>query len=259
MTVSRTTPVGAPCWIDLTSSDADRARTFYCGLFGWEAEQPDERFGGYFNFLGLGVPTAGCMQSQPDMQARDVWSVYLATDDAEKTLELAVTNGGHVIVTSMAVADLGTMGVVTDPSGASIGLWQPGSFQGFEALGEPGLPSWFELHTRDYESCVSFYRDVFRWDTETMSETAELRYSTLKHGGEQLAGIMDTRGNLPEGMPSHWQVYFEVNDTDGALTTCAELGGSVIRRPEDTPYGRLAEAADPMGARFKLLAHGTQA
>jgi magnesium chelatase subunit D len=46
MTVSRTTPVGAPCWIDLTSSDADRARTFYCGLFGWEAEQPDERFGG---------------------------------------------------------------------------------------------------------------------------------------------------------------------------------------------------------------------
>jgi predicted enzyme related to lactoylglutathione lyase len=31
------------------------------------------------------------------------------------------------------------------------------------------------------------------------------------------------------------------------------LGGSVVRQPEDTPYGRLAEAADTNGARFELV------
>ncbi len=30
--------VGAPCWIDLYSSDADRAKDFYGRLFGWTAE-----------------------------------------------------------------------------------------------------------------------------------------------------------------------------------------------------------------------------
>jgi len=32
------------------------------------------------------------------------------------------------------------------------------------------------------------------------------------------------------------------------------LGGKVLRPAEDTPYGRLANAADPMGGRFKLVA-----
>jgi predicted enzyme related to lactoylglutathione lyase len=31
------------------------------------------------------------------------------------------------------------------------------------------------------------------------------------------------------------------------------LGGEVIVKAEDTPYGRLATASDPWGAIFKLL------
>jgi predicted enzyme related to lactoylglutathione lyase len=45
-----------------------------------------------------------------------------------------------------------------------------------------------------------------------------------------------------------------VDDADTALTTIVDLGGSVIEPPEDTPYGRLAHAADPTGAQFKLVA-----
>ncbi len=33
-----------------------------------------------------------------------------------------------------------------------------------------------------------------------------------------------------------------------------KLGGSVIQPAQDTPYGRLAQAADPTGAMFKLVA-----
>jgi predicted enzyme related to lactoylglutathione lyase len=31
------------------------------------------------------------------------------------------------------------------------------------------------------------------------------------------------------------------------------MGGKVVQPAEDTPYGRLAVAADPTGAVFKLL------
>ena len=31
-------PTGAPCWIEIFSSDTDKARAFYGSLFGWESE-----------------------------------------------------------------------------------------------------------------------------------------------------------------------------------------------------------------------------
>jgi hypothetical protein len=44
-----------------------------------------------------------------------------------------------------------------------------------------------------------------------------------------------------------------VEDADAALAKITELGGSIVRPAEDTPYGRLAEAADPTGVHFKLI------
>ncbi|MGH3888170.1 MAG: hypothetical protein ACRDSZ_16670 [Pseudonocardiaceae bacterium] len=35
-----TAPIGAPCWVDLLTSDTGRSRAFYCQLFGWTAQEP---------------------------------------------------------------------------------------------------------------------------------------------------------------------------------------------------------------------------
>jgi predicted enzyme related to lactoylglutathione lyase len=236
------------------TSDTQRSRQFYAELFGWAAEEPNEEFGGYFNFTKDGVRVAGCMASQPGDGVPDVWSVYLATDDATKTVDAARTNGAQVYVEPMQVGELGTMAVVADPGGASIGMWQPGLHRGFGRLNESGVPSWFELHTRDYDTAVDFYRDVFRWDTHVASDTREFRYTTLAHGDGWLAGIMDASAFLPEGVPAHWSVYFGVDDADAALARIVDLGGAIVMAAEDTPYGRLATATDPNGAQFKLVA-----
>jgi predicted enzyme related to lactoylglutathione lyase len=254
MPIRDTAPVGAPCWVDLMTSDTARSRAFYCELFGWTAGEPTEEFGGYFNYSTKdGVLVAGCMASQPGGAASDVWSVYLASDDAKKTVDAAAANGGHVIVSPMDVAALGTMAVVTDAGGAGIGVWQPGLHKGFGVLGESGAPSWFELHTRDYEESVAFYRNVFGCESQVASDTPEFRYTTLCAGEIWVAGIMDASTFLPDGVPAHWSVYFGVDDTDAALAKILELGGSVVLPAEDTPYGRLATAADPTGAVFKLV------
>jgi predicted enzyme related to lactoylglutathione lyase len=132
-------------------------------------------------------------------------------------------------------------------------VWQPGRHQGFGILDEPGTPSWFELHPRDYQVAVDFYRTVFGWDTHVLSDTPEFRYTTLRQGEDWLAGIMDASGFLPDGVPAHWSVYFRVDDTEAALAKIVALGGSIVMAAEDTPYGRLAAAADPTGAQFKLV------
>ena len=77
-----TAPIGAPCWVDLMTSDAERSKSFYGQLFGWTAEDPNEEFGGYFNFTKDGIRVAGCMTSDAESPVTDIWSVYLATDDA---------------------------------------------------------------------------------------------------------------------------------------------------------------------------------
>ena len=103
----------------------------------------------------------------------------------------------------MPVADLGIQAVFVDPTGAHLGMWQPGTFPGFTVLNEHGAPSWFELHTRDHAKAVAFYRSVFRWETNGVGDTDEFRYTTMRDpsGGGELAGIMDASTFLPDGRP----------------------------------------------------------
>lgn len=248
-----TMTAGAPCWIDLMTSDPEGATAFYGGLFGWAAEPADPRFGGYFVHSLGGKVVSGCMRND-GTGGPDTWSVYLASDDAERTAVDAAAHGGNVIVPPMVVHENGTMAFLTDPTGAAIGVWQADRVHGFELVAEPGAPAWFELHTRDHDRAVAFYRDAFGWqDVHAMSATPEFTYTTLGHEETARAGIMDARGHLEDGQPDHWRVYFAVTSTDDAIARALELGGTVIEPAHDTPYGRLAILADPTGAFFSVV------
>ena len=98
----------------------------------------------------------------------------------------------------MDVAQNGRMAIIGDPGQATIGVWQPGTQNGFELRDEVGTASWFELFTRDYDASVAFYRDVFGWNPHTMSDSPEFRYTTLGEGDSALAGIMDATQFCPK-------------------------------------------------------------
>ena len=250
---SPTLVIGAPCWIDLYSSDTEKATEFYGGLFGWTTELQREEFGGYFTFLKDGKHVGGCMANDGQQGMPDVWTTYLTTDDVERTAKDAAAKGGQVHMEPMQVAENGSFAIIGDPGGAGIGAWQPDQVTGFEIWNEPGAPRWFELHTQNYDATVDFYRDVFGWNTNTYSDTPEFRYTTLRSGADDLAGIMDA-SQLSEGAAPGWTIYFGVEDADAALERVVELGGKVTQEAKDTPWGRLAQAADPTGTAFKLMA-----
>lgn len=246
-------PTGAPCWIEITTSDVEKTTAFYAGLFGWHAEQGSmEEYGGYLSFDLGGKAVAGGMAAQDQGGPADIWSVYLQTDDAARTAEAATAHGGQVYVPPMEVPQVGTMAFVADPSGAAVGAWQAGPFTGFEVVGEPGAPAWFELHTRDYDRDVTFYADVFGWEPQVVADEPDFRYTTLGVREGQVAGIMDASQWAPEA-PMEWAIYFFTDDCDASCARAVELGGSMVTSPEDTPYGRMASLTDSTGASFKLL------
>lgn len=254
MTTRDPTPTGTPCWADLWTSDVGSSRLFYAELLGWEPAEPDPNYGGYFNFARQGTWTAGCMGDMGDMKADDTWKPYLATRDLAQTTEAARAAGAQVVVPAMPVGDLGVQGVLVDPTGAAVGVWQAGEWPGFAVVEEPGAPSWFELHTRDYAGAIAFYREVFGFEVTAVSDTDEFRYSTLRLPGTglEVAGVLDHSKALTEAETSYWVIYWEVDNVDAAVSKLQELGGTVSMGATATPYGRLAVVADPNGARFAL-------
>lgn len=88
-------PTGAPCWVELYTSDPDKSRAFYGELFGWTSDSAGEEYGGYVNFSKDGMLVAGCMRNDGEDGMPDVWTVYLASDDAEATTAAAPPTAGR--------------------------------------------------------------------------------------------------------------------------------------------------------------------
>ena len=243
---------GEPCWIELFTTDTDRAKAFYGALFGWTASDSGPEYGGYITFERDGEPIAGMMHNDGS-GGPSQWTVYLHSDDAAKTTDLARQHGAQVHLEPMQVGDQGHMAFLADPAGATVGVWQPQEHQGFAAAHGPvGAPTWFETLSHDYAKSTAFYRDVFGWDLHVMGDSDEFRYSTLGEDADAKAGIMDGSGFLGE-QPSRWQFYVEVEDTDAAVAKAEAHGAKVVQAADYSPYGRLAFLEDPDGCLFAVV------
>ena len=244
--------LGAPCWMDLLSSDIDASVAFYTGLFGWDCQvDPNPEMQGYRYFEKSGKATGGCMRNEPEWGAPDGWSIFLKSLDVRATATAAEKAGGAILMPPMDVEPNGSFTILSDPGGARISAWQPKEEQGFGVLDEDGAASHFELQTPDYDRSVQFYKDVFGVETKAVSE-GDFRYTTFGGVDHDSAGIMDS-AIFPKGtVPIGWLVYFKTHDIQMALKQVDALGGKCTDGPEDTPYGKLATAIDPTGSVFKL-------
>ena len=245
-----TAPLGAPCWIDLSTSDVDRSIAFYEGLLGWTAGDAVEEFGGYRTFT-LGTDAiAGAMPAMEGVP--DTWSIYFAVADIDATVATALAAGATEIAPVGEVGDLGRLAFVADPSGAVVGFWEPGAHPGFTRINETGAPTWFELQTKDYDAAKAFYGTVFSWPFEVVSDTPEFRYCTNGPTDDATSGMIDASAWLTDDVPSHWTVYLGVDDAEAANAKAVELGATILQGPDDSPYGILTVLADPNGAIFRL-------
>ena len=252
---------GTTTWIDLGSKGLDETKRFYSGLFGWTFESQGEEFGGYsiirngddlvggaMDITGMTCPQGG------EIPAR--WDVYLAVDDLDARLASAQQHGATLPMEPQQIGDAGRMGMLIDPTGAPINVWEPNELPGYDFTGKPGSPVWFELMTHQYDRAVEFYTAVFDAQMVPISEQMDddsFRYST--NGTQDVAtwGLGDATGVMPEEAAG-WRIYLAVESCDAAAQKVVDLGGQLLDGPVDSPFGRIATVADPHGATFQISA-----
>ncbi len=244
-------PAGVPCWVDLMAPDVPAASAFYTDVLGWTVPEPDEQWGGYVVAHVDGAATAGIGPMQPG--ARSAWTLYFASDDADATAAAVTEHGGTVLLAPGDVGPLGRMGVLSDPTGATFGVWQAGTMIGASLVNRPGGLCWEDLRSTDAAAAQAFYGSVFGFRFDEVPMAGEV-YKTFALPSEQppLGGMGPMMGE-PDGTPSHWLAYFAVADVAAAVTAAGTGGGSVATPAFDSPFGPMAGLTDPSGALFWVV------
>lgn len=112
--------------VELNTTDVDKAKQFYGKLFDWKLE--DMPMGGDFGnytIIGVGEGTGGGMMKHPMPGAPSMWLSYVAVDDIKSATAKAKSLGAHVVRDVTEVSNMGWISIITDPTGAVVGLWQP--------------------------------------------------------------------------------------------------------------------------------------
>jgi uncharacterized protein len=245
-------PEGTPCWVDLSVSDIPKAISFYTAVFGWDIPQGPAEMGGYSIATVGGRQVAAVGPKMGPPEAPSAWTVYLATTDTDATAAKITNAGGHVVMGPMDVMDQGRLAIATDTTGAAFGIWQGRVHTGVQLSNVPGSLTWNEHFSRDFEGAKAFYAAVFAYEYGDMSND-QFTYATLLLDGHEVGGIGAYPAGTPESMPPAWSTYFGAADTDKSVQRATEAGGSVVRPPADSPYGRVAVVTDNQGAAFSLI------
>lgn len=243
---------GTPCWADVVVEDLDRARDFYGRLFGWTFHDLAPEAGGYVVARKDGQAVAGAMAKNPDDPGQaDAWTVYLAAEDVDETVERARATGGVFFLEPTDALQVARIAVGADPAGAAYGLWHAREHAGGDLVGEPGALVWAESMSRDYAASTAFYAGVFGYRLEEIGDG--FSYSVATVDDAPVAGIGAIPAQAPADVRSHWMAYFAVADCDAAAEQVRALGGTVLQQPSDTRYGRMAVVAGPQGETFAVL------
>ena len=245
------------CWFELATSDQSAAKKFYGGLFGWTANDapmgPDFVYT-TFQFRGRNVGAAyTLMPDQVNMGVPPHWGTYVAVASVDDSIAKAKTLGATVLAGPMDVADHGRMAVLSDPTGAVIGMWQAKQHHGVGLWGDECSFCWSELLTNDTTAATAFYSALFGWKTK-ISEGLGFAYTHWQNAGADIGGMMAIQKEWGP-MPPNWVNYVRVNHCDETVAKAVSLGGTICMPPMDIPNtGRFAMLQDPQGAAFAIIA-----
>jgi predicted enzyme related to lactoylglutathione lyase len=246
---------GTPSWVGLATTDVEGAESFYGALFGWEADHQPSGEGMIYSMQILKGKSAAAIYKMDEEQVKQGipphWVTYITVNDVDAATAKVEPAGGKVVMHPFDVMDNGRMAIISDPEGSVFCLWQPMKNIGAEIVNEHGAVCWNELAVNDPKNVIPFYSKVLDIDLGKM-EGSPMEYWLFKVGGRDVGGILRKNEQMND-LPSHWSVYFTVDDCDGIVEKAKSMKAQVIVPPTDMGPGRFAVLQDPQSAVFSVI------
>lgn len=107
--------------LELATSDVAKAKEFYTALFDWELEDIP---GMDYTVIKVGEGTGGGMMKNPVPGTPSFWLAYVHVADAAAATEKAKSLGAKICKEVTEIPGIGWFSVITDPTGATLALWQ---------------------------------------------------------------------------------------------------------------------------------------
>ncbi len=109
--------------VELNTNDVAKAKGFYSKMFDWKMEDMKMDSGTY-TLINVGEGTGGGLMKNPIPNAPSFWLSYVVVDDIDAATKKAKSLGATVMKDVTEVPGMGWFSIITDPTGAMLGLWK---------------------------------------------------------------------------------------------------------------------------------------
>jgi predicted enzyme related to lactoylglutathione lyase len=108
--------------VELNTTDHPKAKAFYNSLFDWKLDDQQMPMGTY-TMIDVGDDgTGGGITASSSGQS--AWLPYVLVDDVVAATAKAKSLGGTVVADVTEIPEMGAFSIITDPTGATLGLWE---------------------------------------------------------------------------------------------------------------------------------------
>jgi hypothetical protein len=110
--------------IELNTTDVDKAKKFYAGLFDWKLTDMPMGDGASYTIVEVGEGTGGGMFKNPMPGVPSHWLAYVSVADVVASTKKAKSLGAKVHREKTEVPGMGWFSIIEDPTGAHFALWE---------------------------------------------------------------------------------------------------------------------------------------
>ena len=232
-------------WFDLLSENADAARAFYSGLFGWRI-QPSDDDGTYLMIYNGTRAIGGIVahENRDPQAVESLWIGSLSVEDVDRAAVAVRNHGGTVLEGPLDAMPRGRMALVADPSGALLALLRTNTGDPADAPPRVGDWLWTDLILDDAGPVKEFYYPVAGLTLRKVEDREQHSYSVFMAGRQPRAGMVVMKW---QGVEANWLPYIRVKDLAATIATARRLGGRLLIEHDD-----VAVLLDPTGAAFGI-------
>jgi predicted enzyme related to lactoylglutathione lyase len=227
-----------PSWVDIMVPNEEQhhdKRAFLTALFDWTWDLSGPEMGSYATASSNGAPVMGLGIGEG---TNGNTTTYFATSDIEGEVKKALDLGASVMMPVTPVMEIGTMAILTDPSGAPYGLWQAGTFSGFGVMHEANAPGWFDHVSSDPARDAEFYTSLSGHTLNVLDESMRI----LQNGDNWYASMSHAQA----GESPQWKPIYVVDSLERIHETVPRHGGTIIIEEMPVPGSAICVFSEPV-------------